>query len=152
MVLKRRIAVDATSSFGLEASDLVPTARKGLASGSGKPDYAVNGIYSGDFGLWHSDVNLVDTRLGGVDPGSSRHQLLGAVALSHPVLQRWTVAGELSGIRQHGTASSAQGLAALSYAIRRDIVVDIGAAHALNRATPTWQAFSGITIVIGRID
>ncbi len=151
-VLKRRIAVDPVSTLGLEAGVLFPTGRKALESGSGKPDYTVNGIYSSDLGEWHTDVNLVGTRLGARDPGTSRYQQLGAIAVSHPLYGRLSAAAEMSGTRQHGAPSTSQVLAALSYAVRRDIVVDIGAAHGLNHASATWQAFSGVTVVIGRID
>lgn len=151
VVAKRRFAVDAVSAFGLEAGVSAPTARKGLGSGSGKPDYFANGIYSGDFDEWHTDVNFVGTRLGARDSGA-RYRQQGAVALSHPLLDRWTAAVEVSGTREHGAASTSQLLVAFSYAIRPDIVVDIGTAHGLNRASTTWQAFSGVTVVIGRID
>ena len=131
---------------------MLPTANKGLGSGSGKADYGVNGIYSGDFGEWHADVNLVGTHEGAREAGTSRFRELGAFALSHPLSERWTAEGEVSGTRQHGAPSTSQALAALSYAVRRDIVVDVGAARGLSRASTRWQAFTGVTIVIGRID
>lgn len=152
LVAKRRFAVDPVSTFGLEAGVLIPTGRRGLGTGSGKPDCTVNSIYSSDLGEWHTDVNLVGTRLGAHDAGTSRYQQLGAIAVSHPVYGRLSAAGEVSGTRQHGAASTAQALAALSYAVRRDIVLDIGAAHGLNHASATWHAFSGVTVVIGRVD
>lgn len=152
LVLKRRFAVDAVSTLGLEGNVVLPTAPSGLGSGSGRADYGLNGIYSGDFGEWHADVNLVVDRLGARDAGTSRYRRLGALALSHPLSERWVAEAEFSGTRQHGVASTSQALAALSYAVRRDIVVDIGAARGLNRASTTWQAFGGVTIVIGRID
>ncbi len=32
------------------------------------------------------------------------------------------------------------------------MVVDFGAARGLNHASPKWQAFTGVTVVLGRID
>lgn len=151
IVAKGRFAIDKASAFGLEAGVTVPTAKPALASGSGKPDWSVNGIYSADLGGWHADANLLNTRFGSQQTDQSRWQTLVAVALSHPVGDRWTVAGELSGTRQHGANGTAQVLGAVSCAIRRDIVVDFGAAHGLNRATPTWQAFTGVTVVLGKV-
>ena len=152
LVFKRRFAIDQTSAFGLELGASFPTARPALRVGSGKTDWSLNGIYSADIGSWHGDVNLVNTRLGGLGEGRSRLQTLGAFAVSRPVSSRWTAAAELSGTRQHGAPGTAQVLAAMSVALRRDLVVDFGAAHGLNRASPTWQAFVGITMVLGRLE
>ena len=46
----------------------MPTGKSGIGFGSGKPDYAVNAIYSGDFGAWHTDINLLR---GAAWPGGS---------------------------------------------------------------------------------
>lgn len=151
VVLKRRFAVDDRQAFGLELGALYPTARPALQLGSGKPDYSVNGIYSVDAGGWHADANLIETRMGARDD-ASRWQTVAAVAASHPLSDRWQFAGEFSGSRQRGNPGTAQFLAALSCAVRRDAVIDFGAARGMNRATPTWQAFAGLTIVLGRID
>lgn len=152
LVAKRRFAIDQASAFGLEVGAAFPTARSALQTGSGKTDWSLNGIYSADVGAWHADVNLVNTRLGAKSEGQSRLQTLGAFALSRPVSERWTAAAELSGTRQRGAPGTAQFLAAMSVALRRDLVVDFGAAHGLNRASPTWQAFAGVTLVLGRLD
>lgn len=149
---KRRFPVSASSAFGLEVGVLFPTARRALASGSGEPDWSINGIYSTDVGAWHADANLIGTRFGARSQGQARGQALGAFSVSHPLFGRWTLDGELSGTRQHGASSTSQFLAALSYAVRRDLIVDVGAAHGLNRATPTWAAFTGVTVVMGRVD
>lgn len=152
LVAKRRFAVNPSSAFGLEVGATFPTARPALQTGSGKTDWSLNGIYSADIGAWHGDVNLLNTRLGTRIDGQSRLQTLGAFAISRPISERWTLAGELSGVRQHGAPGTSQFLSAASFALRRDIVFDVGAAHGLNRASPTWQAFTGVTMVLGRID
>ena len=152
LIAKRRFAIDGDSAFGLEMGGLFPTARPALRLGSGKPDWSANGIYSVDFGGWHGDANLVETRMGARQDGASRWQALGAVALSHPIGDRLTAEAEWSGTRQHGDAGTAQFLGALAYAMRRDCVVDFGAARGLNRASPTWQIFAGVTVVLGKID
>jgi hypothetical protein len=152
IVAKRRFAIDDASAFGLEAGVLFPTARRALQLGSGKPDYSVNGIYSVDVAGWHSDVNVIETRAGGVDEGVSRWQTTAAVAASHPLVEHWQIAGEFAGTRQTGAAGTAQFLAALSWSPRGDVVFDFGGIRGLNHATPSWQAFVGVTVVIGRLD
>ncbi len=150
LVLKRRFAVDAASAFGAEVGLLAPTARRGLEAGSGKPDWSVNAIYSGDLDAWHTDVNVVNTRVGTRIVRESRLQTLGAWSVSRSIAERWTFAGEVSGTHRRGASGTAQALGAVSYALRRDIVVDIGAARGLNRASPTWEAFTGLTVAVGR--
>ncbi len=152
LIGKGRLEVDGASALGLEAGVLAPTARHGLETGSGKPDWLVNGIYSVDAAGWHGDVNLTGTRLGNRGAGRSRLQELGAVAVSRPIGERWTAEAEWSGTRQHGVGGTAQVLGAVSLALRRDLVLDVGALHGCNAATPTWQAFAGVTVVIGRVD
>ena len=149
-VLKRRFAIDTSSAFGLEGIVTAPTAKQGLGTGSGKTEYSVNAIYSADLGDWHTDVNLLSTRVGAIGQGEGRWQTQGALALSRRLDDRWGVAGEVSGTHQRGANATAQVLGAFTYAIRRSEVVDFGVARGLNRATPTWQAFAGITVVLGR--
>ena len=152
LVVKRRFAVNESSAFGLEAGALFPTARPALQSGSGKTDYSLNGIYSVDLAGWHADANLIGTRLGARDDGVSRWQKLGALAVSHPLTDRWQLAGEFAATRQSGSPTQAQFLGAVSYSLRHDIVLDAGAVRGLNRASPSWQGFAGMTILLGRVD
>jgi hypothetical protein len=149
VVLKRRFAVDDASAFGLEAAVVLPTARRGL--GSGQAAYGVNGIYSADFGRWHTDLNLVATRAGEVDAGTSRLQWLGAAALSTALDDRWGVVGELSGTNQRGVESTRQLLVAASYSVSKRLVLDAGVARSLRSGTPTWSAFTGFTWLVGRV-
>ena len=78
----------------------MPTGKNGIGFGSGKPDYAVNAIYSGDFGAWHTDVNLLAARLGQADPGASRTLWLFAASLSRQLDDRWGVVGEYADTRR----------------------------------------------------
>ena len=151
VVAKRRFAYSDSVAFGLELGAAFPTAKPALQSGSGKTDWSLNGIYSVDVGAWHSDVNLVNTRYGARTEGQSRLQTLGAWSLSRSIADGWSVTGEWSGTHQHGASGTAQVLGAVSVALRPDLVVDFGAAHGVNRATPTWQAFTGVTVVLGRV-
>ena len=150
VVLKRRLAIDDDSAFGVEIGANAPTAKRGLGTGSGKPDYSVTGIYSKDAGPWHTDLNLIATRLGAVDSGQSRGQTTAAASLSRGLDDRWTLVGEFSGTRQHGVPSTAQFLGAVSYGLSKRVVVDLGGARGLNHASPKWAAFAGATVLLGK--
>ncbi len=150
VVVKRRFAVDDASAFGLEAAVVLPTARRGLG-GSRQASYGVNGICSGDFGRWHTDINVVATRSGDAEPGTSRLQWLGAASLSTAIDDYWGVVGELSGTNQRGTDAMRQLLVAASYNVSKRLVLDAGAARSLRSGTPTWSAFTGFTWLAGRV-
>lgn len=152
VTLKRRFAVDEKQAFGLEAAVTFPTARHGLGTGSGKPDYAVNAIYSADFAeAWHTDLNLVATRLGRADPGASRDQFLWAAALSRSLGERWGVVGEVSGTHESGAASTSQFLLAASFNVSKRLTLDAGAARSLRSGPAVWSAFSGLTWLATRL-
>jgi hypothetical protein len=149
VVLKRRFAVDQSSAFGLEGGVTVPTAKSGL--GTGRSDYLVNGIYSADIDRYHTDINLVATRAGQVDPGVSRNQLLWAASLSTALSDRWGVVGELSGTRQRGADSTTLVLAAASYNVSRSLTLDAGLSRSLRSGGPIWFAFAGLTVLVARL-
>ena len=149
VVLKRRLAVDDASAFGVEAAVVLPTARRGL--GEGQAAYGINGIYSADFGRWHTDINLTATRSGDADPGTSRLQWLGAAALSTALDDHWGVVGEFSGTNQRGVDSTRQLLVAASYNVSKRLVLDAGAARSVRSGAPTWSAFTGFTWLAARV-
>ncbi len=149
LILKRRFAIDDASAFGLEAGANFATARTGLGTGSGKTDYSLAGIYSADLGDWHTDLNLIGTRFGQVGLGQNRWQSTWAASLSHPISENWGLVGELSGTYQRGAPSTSQFLAGFSYSLSKRTVFDFGAAAGLNRASPNWSAFGGVTVLLG---
>jgi hypothetical protein len=146
IVLKRRFAIDDAQAFGLEAQATVPTSHHGIGSGSGKADYGINAIYSADFaGAWHTDLNLIGTRLGQIDDGASRTQVLWAAALSRALNERWGVVGEFSGTHQRGGDDTSQFLLAASCNVTKQLTLDAGAARSLRSGAPAWSAFTGFT-------
>jgi hypothetical protein len=152
VVVKRRFAVDEEKAFGLEAGLAIPTAKHGLGTGSGKPDYSVNSIYSADFAeVWHSDLNLLATRLGQVDAGASRTQLLWAAALSRSFGERWGMVGELSGTHQRGAAGTSQFLLAATCNVAKRLTLDAGMARSTRSGPPAWSAFTGLTWLAARL-
>ncbi len=137
-------------SLGAEATVKLPTAVAG--AGSGKRDLSAKGIFGVDLPAgFHLDTNLVATRMGEQAAKVARTQWTWAAAMSHGVGDAWTLAADLSGTRQGGAPSTAQFLGAASYAATRRIVFDGGAAAGLNKATPDWTLFAGVTVLLGRL-
>ena len=149
VVLKRRFGVDDASAFGLEAGATLPTGRRGISSG--KSDYSIGGIYSADVGQYHTDINLVFTRIGTVDPGTNRTQTLWAASLSKSLTERWGVVGELSGTHQGGVDSTRQLLFAASYNVSKSLTLDAGLARSLRSGAPDWSVFTGLTVLGPRL-
>jgi hypothetical protein len=145
LVLKWRFAVNDEHAFGLEAGATFPTARHGL--GSGKSDALLTGIYSGDFGAYHTDVNIGLTRIGAPDPGTGRVLTGYAAALSRSFLERWGIVGELSGTRQSGAESTSEFLLAASYNVAKWLQLDAGFARSLRSAVPDRKVFAGFTLL-----
>ena len=147
IVVKRRFAIDDASAFGLEGGVALPTGRKGISNG--KADYAVNGIYSADFGEYHTDLNLAATRVGAIDPGTGRTQTLWAASLSKALNDRFGVVAELSGTHQKAYRATRQFLFAASCNLSKSIALDAGMSHSLR--TGDWSVFSGVTLLAWRL-
>ncbi len=138
-------------SLGLEGTVKFPTARDSL--GSGERDYSLKGIYGLDLANgFHLDTNLMATRMGYVGADQSQYQWTWAAAISRQVGEAWTLAGDLSGTSQTGAPSTAQFLAAASYAVTKRLVVDAGFASGLNKDTPQFTVFAGLTVLIGKVN
>lgn len=149
IVLKRRFAIGADSAFGLEAGVTLPTGADGITSG--KADWSLNGIYSADLGAWHTDINLVATRVGAADAGVDRTQWLWAAALSRSVGGNWGAVGEVSGTRQHGADATDQLLLAASYNVSSALVLDGGVARSLRGGPANRSLFAGFTLLGPRL-
>jgi hypothetical protein len=146
LIVKRRLAIDDRSAFGLEAGISLPTAGKTLGSGSN--DLLVNGIFSTELTSdWHVDLNLSATRFGDSTMGLSRIESGWAAAASRSLGDRWQVVGEFSGTRRRGEGSTSQFLVAASYASTKSVVWDVGIARGLTSDSPDWSAFAGVTFV-----
>lgn len=149
IVLKRRFALDDDRAFGVEVGVKLPTAGREL--GSGHRDLGVNAIYSADFADgWHTDINLIATRIGGAGPALGRWQKGWAAGWSRNLSERWGVVAELSGTQQGGSASTTLALVAVSYAVSKQISLDAGASKGLSTASGGWSAFAGLTVLAAR--
>lgn len=149
IVLKRRFGIDEFSAFGLEAGATLLTGRNGL--GAEKSDYSLNAIYSADRGPWHTDLNIVSTRIGRAEPEAGRTQLLWAASLSRSISGPWGVVGELSGTRQRGVDGTTQALGALSYNVSKSLTLDAGLTRSIRSGPANWSVFTGLTMLAGRL-
>jgi hypothetical protein len=146
LVFKQRFGASEDQAFGLEWGAKLATAASGI--GSGKADYVVNGIYSIDVAAVRIDANLGATRLGLQEKGLGRSQYNWSAAVSKEVMPKWTVAGELSGTARQGKNGASQFLAAASYAVNKQLVLDAGTAAGISRMAPDWSVFAGLTWLV----
>lgn len=149
VVLKHRMELNDDQALGLELGTKFPTA--GKVRGSGHRDTGLNFIYSADFAQgWHTDINLLATRIGGVSAGTGRWQPGWAGGLSRNLSAEWGAVVELSGTRQRGSPSTTLALAAMSYAVSKGLSLDFGASKGLSAASGGWSAFAGLTVLATR--
>ncbi len=147
VVLKYRFGPK--SPWGVELGEKFPTA--GATLGSGRADTTVNGIYSADFGDWHTDLNLAETRVGLPAVQGHGWQAGWAASLSHPLAGSWGIGGEFSGTHQAAVPDTAQFLAALSWNASPRAAFDFGVARGLTDASPRNQVFAGVTLLLGKL-
>lgn len=149
IVLKRAFALAPGSALGLELSAKVPTAKQGI--GSGRADYELNTIFSKDYGQVHMDANANVTRLGDWEAGSGRNQSGLSASFSTPVSAQWGATAELSGTRRAAVPSTSQVLLAAAYSPNPRLTFDVGVAHGLNAASPSWSLFSGVVLPLAKL-
>jgi hypothetical protein len=103
-------------------------------------------LISDDFGKFHFDVNAMFSEQ--VEGAVRRGQFGQTLSVSHP-LGPFTVAGELWHFTQPLTQGNAVGnLWALSYPIRKNLVVDAGFNHGFTSSSTQWEEFVGFTYVL----
>jgi hypothetical protein len=144
--MKLHHALSESTGIGLEAGMTLPAASHDL--GSGHVNYMLNGIVSTEAVGCDIDVNVTYTHLGVADAGTAREQVGWAVAASHDLAGKWGLAGEISGTGQRGTHGEAQFLSALSFTAAPTLVFDGGALFGLNRESPRYGLFAGVTMLV----
>ena len=103
-------------------------------------------LFSEDIGRFHVDMNGIFSEQ--TDGRIRRAQFGQTLSISHP-LGPFTVAGELWHFTQPLTAGNAVGnLWALSYAIRKNLVVDAGFDRGLTSSSTQWEGFAGFTYLL----
>ena len=103
-------------------------------------------LWSEDLGGFHFDVNGIFNEQ---SPGTARRGQFGqTMSISHP-LGPFTIAGELWHFTQPSTRGNAVGnLWALSYAMRKNLVIDAGFNHGFTSSSTQWEVFGGFTYLL----
>jgi outer membrane putative beta-barrel porin/alpha-amylase len=127
-----------------------PTAASGL--GSGETDHSFTFLASKDLGKNHFDFNLVGNLLGR-PRGGFRHNLLNALAWSHPIRGKWGATAELSGVTsaQDGFPGSAQFLTSALYTLKQRLVFDMGIAGRIEGEIPHTMFVAGVTYSVANL-
>src|SRR5580658_3351146 len=100
-------------------------------------------LVSDDLGGFHFDANFITTEQTGF--GVRRAQLAQTLSISHP-LKMFTISGEIWHFTQPYFSSNAVGnLWALSYPLRRNLVIDCGFDHGFTNTSTHWEEFVGFT-------
>lgn len=157
----QRLRTSATRGSGLQAV-LVPGEgrRPTVAVGyirqlrnSGASDFDIGSatdslslLVSDDLARFHFDINGFINRQ--ADAGRGRAQYGQTISISHAV-QKFTIAAELWHFTQPFSNSNAVGnLWALSYPVRKNLVVDGGFEHGFTSTSTRWQVFAGFTYLL----
>lgn len=125
----------------------LPTA--GEVLGSGEPDHSFAVLISKDVGKHHFDFNSIFTILGRTN-GHFDHDLLGALAWSHPVRGNWGATLEFSGVTSANrvTPAEAQFISAGTYTVRPRLVLDFGMMGRITGNIPDAMFMTGFTYSI----
>lgn len=112
----------------------------------GTPEHSLLMLISSDLAGFHFDLNGLFNEQ--VQDKVGRAQFGQTISISHPV-KKFTVAGELWHFTQpflHGNAVG--NLWAVSYPVRRNLVVDAGFNRGLTSTSTQWEGFAGFTYVL----
>jgi hypothetical protein len=103
-------------------------------------------LLSSDLAGFHVDVNGIFSEQ--ADRGIRRGQFGQTLSVSHP-LGPFTLAGELWHFTQPLTNGNAVGnLWALSYAVKKNLIVDAGLNRGLTSSSTQWEGFAGVTYLL----
>jgi hypothetical protein len=112
----------------------------------GTPEHSLLLLISNDFGGFHVDLNGMFNEQ--IDNHIGRGQFGQTISISHP-LKKFTVAAELWHFTQPFLRGNAVGnLWAVSYPVRRNLVVDAGLNRGLTSTSTQWEGFAGFTYVL----
>ena len=119
----------------------------------GAPDFDIGSstdsfllLFSNDMAKFHFDINAFFNKQS--DSGVGRAQYGQTISVSH-ALKKFTVAGELWHFSQPFLNGNAVGnLWAVSYPVRKNLVVDTGFEHGFTSTSTRWEVFAGFTYLL----
>lgn len=104
-------------------------------------------LASADVKGFHYDANAFFTEM--VKEPIRRAQYGQSLTISHPLVKKLTLSGEIWRFTQPFLRSNAVGtLWALSYAARKNLVFDVGYDHGLTGTSTHWETFVGFTYLL----
>jgi hypothetical protein len=137
-------------SFAFLYMAKLPTA--GDVLGSGEVDHAFTFLASKDLGKHHFDFNTV-LNLRGRPQGGFDHDVLNALAWSHPIRGMWAATAEFSGATSPNvfTPAAVEFLVATTYTVRPRLVLDCGMAARITGDIPNATFIAGFTYSIAEL-
>lgn len=103
-------------------------------------------LLSNDVSGFHYDANFIVTEQ--TEGGVRRAQHAQTLSISH-ALKKFTISGEIWHFTQPFLNSNAVGnLWSVSYAVRRNLVIDAGFDHGFTNTSTHWEAFIGFTYLL----
>ena len=114
----------------------------------GTPEHSLIVLISGDLAGFHFDLNgMFNEQL---NDHVGRAQFGQTISISHPV-RKFTIAAELWHFTQPFLKGNAVGnLWAVSYPLRRNLVLDAGFNRGLTGSSTQWEGFAGFTYLLPR--
>jgi hypothetical protein len=113
----------------------------------GSPGNSVVLLASADVKGFHYDANAMFNELNEVSV--RRGQFGQSITISHPLKGKFTLSGEIWHFTQPFLRGNAVGnLWAVSYAARKNLVLDAGFNHGLTSTSTRWEAFVGFTYLL----
>ncbi len=146
VLLKHYYPISETLAVGFEAGVVLPSARPSL--GQGRTDYLGNLIVSQDISDLRIDVNAGVTRRGFKEEDLDQYRYNWAIAASHPITERWGIAGEFSGVLTKQQKPTSQFLASLNYLMTPQLMLDFGGTVGMTTITDNYTAFAGFSYLI----
>jgi len=112
----------------------------------GTPEHSLLLLISNDLAGFHFDLNGMFNEQ--VDDHVGRAQFGQTISISHPI-KKFTVGAELWHFTQPFLRGNAVGnLWAVSYSVRRNVVVDAGFNRGLTSTSTQWEGFAGFTYLL----
>ena len=113
----------------------------------GSPANSVLLLASADLGGFHYDTNAIFNEV--VQGGIRRAQFGQTLSISHVLMRRFAISGEIWHFNQPFIRGHAVGnLWAVSYTLRKTIVLDAGFNRGLTSTSTRWDAFAGFTYLL----
>ena len=137
--------------YAVQGTWKLPTASAAKGLGSGEHDQTLMALFSRDFGRFHADVNVLETRVGRPLHGHES-QPAATVSVSGAMGERWSLTAEVYTIgRTSSAAAIVSNLWALAFKVSPRLVLDGGADVGLSHGAPRLSLFTGLTVGLARL-